>query len=370
MTYVLESTGIATTQPDCTGDEPTIDGNTYSVIQPAQAWVCLADSGTGLEVDVVANSPVPFQISSDPTPSSSTPLTDLGDESVVGAAIVRALGLAKANEGLIGPGVDTRFTYDPAGRATLNFRSSPPLLLVQILIATLQPILDAKRIETLGKAKCFHDLVKTAQRSQLNPSTAASLTGAMFSCMGEIVELTPVGAVFLALVSAAPQAFAGSIIGLIGEFTGLGKFRVQIEAAEAVANVPAGFLGEWYVHGGNLTIRQNGTAVSQGHSSCPPGWNSVWCNEVMEMTVAMEGEKLRLNVLSVYVEDENGRRGTPPYPPSASTGSFYLMELLPKSAAVTELHNDDGVVTEANGLGNPYLCRPDSAASADGTCGA
>ncbi len=172
------------------------------------------------------------------------------------------------------------------------------------------------------------------------------------------------------MISAAPQAFAGSVIGLVGEFTGLGTFQVQIEATEAVASVPAGFLGGWYVHGGNLTIRRNGTAMSKGHGSCPSRWNSGWCNDVMEMTVAMEGEKLRLTVRRVYVEDENGRRGTPPYPPSASTGSFYLMELLPKGAAITELHNDDGVVTGANGLGNPYLCRPGSAASAEGICGA
>ncbi len=104
---------------------------------------------------------------------------------------MRASGLAKTNEGLIGPGVGTRFAYDPAAGATLNFRSSPPLLLVQILIATLQPILDSKRIESLGKAKCFQDLVETAQRSKFNASTAASLTGAMVSCIGEIVEDSP-----------------------------------------------------------------------------------------------------------------------------------------------------------------------------------
>ena len=370
MTFILQSTGLETERPDCADDEPTIEGNTYSVIQPAQAWLCLAAEGSDLQVDVFANSPVPFQINSTPRPASSQPITDLGDESTVGAALVRSLGLVKTHEGLIGPGVNTRFTYDGAEATTLDFRSSPPLLLVQIVIATLQPILDAKKIETLGKAKCFHDLVETAQHSRWNASTAASLTAAVMSCAGEVVELTPVGAVILALVSAAPQLFAGSVLGVIEEFTGEGSFRAVIDQQEARAGVPAGFLGSWYVHGGQLLIRANGTARSEGHSSCPSAWSSSWCNDVMEMRVSTEGDRLRLSVVKVYVEDENGRRGTPPYPPSASTGSFYLMKLLPKGAALTELHNDDGAVVGANGLGNPYLCRANSDASRDGTCGA
>lgn len=236
MTYVLESTGISTAQPDCAGARSTVGGDTYSVSQPAQAWVCLAPAGSGLQAEVIANSPVPFRISSDPEPSSSTPITDLGDEGTAGAVIMRALGLANVNEGLIGPGIATRFTYHPAADATLAFRASPALLLVQILIAALQPILDSRRIETLGKAKCFHDLVSTAQRARLDASTAASLTAVLFSCVGEIIELDPVGAILLALVSAAPQAFSGAIIGLIGELSGRATFQVQIAREQATAS--------------------------------------------------------------------------------------------------------------------------------------
>jgi hypothetical protein len=53
-----------------------------------------------------------------------------------------------------------------------------------------------------------------------------------------------------------------------------------------------------------------------------------------------------------------------------SAGSFYTMTLNDDGSATTRLQNDDGAVTGANGLGNPYLCRPGSKALADGVCGA
>lgn len=371
-TYVMESTGIQSARPPCTDDEPSIDGRTYSVVQPAQAWVCLSEDAGGLQVDVSANSPVPFQITSRPSASSSVPITDLGDGSVFGAAIARALSPRSSGGGLVGGGVGTRFGFDPAAPSTMTFRSDPPLLLVQIVISALQPVLNARKIETLGKAKCFRDIVGTAGRPRLDASTAAALTTAVLSCVGEVVELSPPGAVFLALVSSVPQAFAGTFIGLVSEFTGLGTFRVQVEATDEApaSRVPTGFVGEWFVHGGDLVVRPDGTARASGHSTCPEGWGSTWCDDVMEMSVAMEGDTLRLDVVRVFVQDENGRRGSPAYPPSASTGSYYLMELLPDGAASTELHNDDGVVTGANGLGNPFLCRSDSVAAQEGTCGA
>lgn len=369
MTAVQQDSGIATAEPACTESAPTIDGYTYSVVQPAQAWVCLTASDTDLQVEVVPNSPVPFLVTAAPSPSSSTPLTDLGDESTGAAVIVRGLGLAESDQGMIAPGIRSRFSFDGARTTTLSFRSEPSLLLLQLLIASLQPILDTNKIETLGKAKCFHDLVQTAEDSQLSVPAAGSLTTAMFSCVGEAVDLTPAGSVVLALVSTAPQTFAGTTVGLIDEFTGQGQFDVAIEAVEVPGTISEEYLGDWFVHGGSLTIRADGTAESKGHSSCPSGWHSDWCDDIMKLSATMQGERLRLSVLEIYVQDENGRRGTPLFP-SASAGSFYLMDVRPGGAAITELHNDDGVVEGANGLGNPFLCRSGSAAELDGICGA
>lgn len=236
MTAVLEATGLQTARPDCVDKPATVSGGTYSVVQPAQAWVCLAAAGgRSLQVDVVANSPVPFKIAADPSPSRSQPITELGNQSVAGTALLRGLRLVNPSEGVIGPGIISRFVYDRGVSANLRFRSEPGLLLVQILVATLEPVLDAKKIETLGKLQCFNDLVSTAERRGLTPSTAGDITRAFLSCAGELADLTPVGSVLLALLSAVPQAFAGSVLGVVMEFTGEAKFSVAIEAERSMA---------------------------------------------------------------------------------------------------------------------------------------
>jgi hypothetical protein len=78
---------------------------------------------------------------------------------------------------------------------------------------------------------------------------------------------------------------------------------------------------------------------------------------------------LRLLVLNVWVTD-GSRRQFPDPPPPMSAGSFYTFTLNVDGSATTKLQNDDGAVTGANGLGNPFLCRPGSEALAAGVCGA
>lgn len=242
MDYVLESTGLTSARPGCAGREPIVAGRKYTVVQPAQAWLCLKSAGSALSVDVQANSPVPFLIKPRPRATSSSTITDLGNQSTVGTALVRGLGFLPDGAGLIGPGVNTRFRYTAPGPAKLNFRAEPSLLLVQLLIGVLEPVLDAKGIETLSKAKCFHDVVGAAQNPSFTVKAAADVTVAFLSCVGEIVKLSPAGAVVLAMIAAVPQAFAASSIGIVEEFTGEATFTASIEAGVAAAGSPAGAL--------------------------------------------------------------------------------------------------------------------------------
>ena len=146
---------------------------------------------------------------------------------------------------MVAAGVNTRFRYEVPGSTTkLHFRSAPQLLSMQILIGVLEPILDAKNIETLSKAKCFHDVLTTAQSSSLNVSKAASLVGAFLSCVGEIVKLSPQAAVVVAMLAGIPQAFAGVFIGLAVESTGLADFTATIEqVVNGKAKTPSSNVG-------------------------------------------------------------------------------------------------------------------------------
>jgi len=231
MTALVEATGLETSRPDCVDKSAVVSGESFTVLQPAQAWVCLeAGSGRTLQVDIIANSPVPFKIAANPSPARSQPITDLGDQSVAGAALLRGLRLVDPSEGVIGPGINSRFVFHRPVSSSLSFRSEPGLLVVQILVATLEPVLDSKRLETLGKLECFHGLVDAAQGRRLTLSKAGEITRAFLSCAGELADLTPVGSVLLALLSSAPQAFAGSVLGVVMGFTGEASFAVAIDA--------------------------------------------------------------------------------------------------------------------------------------------
>ncbi len=131
------------------------------------------------------------------------------------------------------------------------------------------------------------------------------------------------------------------------------------------------FVGEWYVHGGSLTINEDGSAISRGHGICPDGYPiTAWCDDVMSLAVVPTAEGIRLTVTRVWIESDGQDLGFPEYA-SASTGSFYEMWLTDQPGlAETRLHNDDGIIEGANGLGNPYLCRPGLDTEASSNCGA
>ncbi len=132
---------------------------------------------------------------------------------------------------------------------------------------------------------------------------------------------------------------------------------------------PAAFTGKWLVHGGDLVVRDDHRAHSSHVASCPAAWSgSSGCTQEVDYKWTEQGDALRLLVLDVWVTDGTHRQFPDP-PPPMSAGSFYTMTLHDDGSATTKLHNDDGPVVGANGLGNPLLCRPGSEALANGTCG-
>lgn len=134
-------------------------------------------------------------------------------------------------------------------------------------------------------------------------------------------------------------------------------------------NEPASFTGKWLVHSGSLVIKDDHSAHSSHETSCPAAWGGSGCTREVDYKWTEEGNDLALLVLDVWVTDGT-RKQFPDPPPPMSRGSFYTMTVEHDGSAKTRLQNDDGAVTGANGLGNPYLCRPGSEALRNGVCGA
>jgi hypothetical protein len=132
---------------------------------------------------------------------------------------------------------------------------------------------------------------------------------------------------------------------------------------------PAAFTGKWLVEGGQLVVRDDHRAHSSHAAGCPAAWGGSGCTQEVDYKWTSQGAALRLLVLDVWVSDGT-RRQFPDPPPPMSAGSFYTMTLNDDGSATTKLQNDDGAVTGANGLGNPFLCRPGSEPLATGVCGA
>jgi hypothetical protein len=131
---------------------------------------------------------------------------------------------------------------------------------------------------------------------------------------------------------------------------------------------PASFTGRWLVQGGQLVIKDDHSARASHATDCPDAWGGASdCTQEIRLKWTEEGKALRLLVLDVWVTDGTRKQFPDPAPPM-SAGSFYLMTLNDDGSATTRLQNDDGAVSGANGLGNPYLCRPGSEALSNGVC--
>lgn len=121
----------------------------------------------------------------------------------------------------------------------------------------------------------------------------------------------------------------------------------------------------WYVHGGSLVINANSTAFSYGHGVCPDKWESgyetPWCNDVLEFTVEPTSSGATLTVVKSYIQRMDTNATAPPSKYGAEVGTTFTLERYHDDYLVTQSYAPDGehlYPDSANGLGNPYLCAP------------
>lgn len=142
-------------------------------------------------------------------------------------------------------------------------------------------------------------------------------------------------------------------------------------------DLPAGMSRQWELHGLNLTIRDDGRAVSvaRTYSGMGPGSGSCddkECAEVKDFRVTVpSATTLKLTVTSSYraplvlSEDGSMQAGDSRFPSEDSevaVGDYYTLAVQSDGNALTTLYSADGVektVSKFNGLGSPWICSPD-----------
>lgn len=182
---------------------------------------------------------------------------------------------------------------------------------------------------------------------------------------------TIVGTVF----SLVEQFFAGIREAVDGIAYGFGASQddpvYTIVTDPKIAPLDRSFLGtKWSVHGGNLEIREDGTALALGHGVCPDVDIAHWCNDVMELRASAHPEGVKLTVTKTYIRDEQTGATFPSSEPEI--GTYFVLRRYDSDHLITARFDPNGVRYEGsygNGLGNPYLCA-ENAQNADGLCGA
>ena len=130
-----------------------------------------------------------------------------------------------------------------------------------------------------------------------------------------------------------------------------------------VPKVDRSLLGtSWYVHGGNLRIRSDGTAQSVSHGVCLDSWNtSDWCNNIDDFTVTLTATGATLTVVKSYVRNEQTGQTGVHTAYSTPLGTRFTVTRYLDDYLLTERYLPNGAAAGdayGNGLGNPYLCKP------------
>ncbi|WP_183097772.1 hypothetical protein [Nocardioides pelophilus] len=292
---------------------------------------------------------------------------------------------------LIGSGDWISFSVEGATETAVRFAPDPGAYLLSAFsfaLDTVAFLMDKvgargalnKVRQSLDGLSCLQAMSSMASTELTSPADTKkffgdALSGA-FSCAGEAVGEAGLGVIntvlvqpILWVISGLATAANGIVAAVETAFDSDG-YQIRISPPQGV---PAEFLGEWSVHGGGLTIHDDGTAESFGGTTCPDGLPyTAWCTQFMTFNVTPTADGIKLTVTRVWVESDGVEVGFA-YPPQASTGSYYLMWLTDiDGLAETELHNDDSSegISGGNSLGNPYLCRAGSNAGSTGRCGA
>lgn len=156
---VLQSFRIEHPEPECVGDSPTVGQTSYTVVSPAQSWVCVLEEDGALTVEASPNSPIPFLVGSAPSATTSMP-TEVSLASAISVAVANSLRLFDAGEAIVMPGTTAKFSFDGEPDAvTLSFEQYPVMLLLSILATTFDTILGAwgqvPALDRIGDAECI-----------------------------------------------------------------------------------------------------------------------------------------------------------------------------------------------------------------------
>jgi hypothetical protein len=236
---VLTFMQVRSERPDCVGQEVEELGWEFSAIPNQLFWPCVRETAGGLEVTFTNNSPEVWLVESDQA-TPGLPIT----LSITGATVA-----ATARQGidqtttapLIPPDGAVRFVANgQADEIVFHASLNTWLTIVNASVSALSGFIPAKKLEALGKAQCFLDLVSSGVNASQTVADAAygGLASKVLGCVGTVV-----GALAGKLISAVttiPGALTALIDVDVRVLSGATGFSITLSKLGDIAPEPTG----------------------------------------------------------------------------------------------------------------------------------
>jgi hypothetical protein len=311
---VLQATGIESARPSCEGKVVTAAGRQVSALSPWGAWVCLT-GGDSLQVTLTSNAPVPFRVA----PVGAT--TSQPEVSTSGIFTQALFNLFVPGAKVLSPGGEVTVDFGTTAPQNIKLRQDAGALVLAILVRTLEVMVpqNINVLDAMGKLECTSKIVDSGTSPSLSTEQVAKIFSSFFSCVGPLVgDIALPVKVALAIISAAPLFFAGAIIGLINEFTGMRSMEVILTVTEAPKPkrwiIDATGFGPVVIGGTLNDVKSDSTvAVSDmGHPWCGTVEGNGWLSSVAP---AGEGSQ---NIGSLLLMDDYRSNGSAEVPSTAA----------------------------------------------------
>jgi hypothetical protein len=382
--------GLAKERTRCAG-KPLVDGQIRYTLPERYlskgdgiVWPCLSKDGKKVVLDLTAASGLPYLVRVNPKATLTYGGTvDLG-KAVVMAGYMQLVKNPPYTQALLVPGSSISYSFNAGelpGIAVAKLDVGTHLALsvvwaVQFVLAIFGP--KVALLENAEVLSCIGDAVEAAtpQGKVLSGVGIGAVIKASISCAGPLIRAA--GGIVTKLVGAVLSVLAGGvglvvagIEGALRTATGQDLANVQIGRRVDTGLTGSPFVGEWWVHGGTMTIRTNGTAtISYRYGTCESApTEDCYIEQTLSVQLTADPATATTTVRSVrYLAylDGSSRAIANPDPDltnsSEQPGTVQRFRLTASNIIKNIDRNEDD--------GNPYFCRTDDPPPNNGPCGA
>lgn len=225
-------------RPDCVDQRAEDLGWEFSAVPHQLIWPCADETGGGLEVTFTNNSPEVWLLESD----QGTPYLPIASSftGMLVAALAKQGVDPTTTAPLVPPDGNVAFqVQDLEGPIRFVASLDVPMTVANAFVSVLSVVLPSKKLEALGQADCFLDLLATGPTASDKIESAAygGLSGTIIRCVGSLVG--GLGGILISAVAAIPGALTTLADGVVLELTGSSEFTITLSRLGERPDAPA-----------------------------------------------------------------------------------------------------------------------------------